>query len=134
MLNLATLLQKRIQEIHEVIETNEKERAVYERLLEIERAHQPPSPTASLTVNTSLATPAEILATTNKTAMVAEIVKSFGTTGAAPKEVENYFAVHKIERGRNLVYSALSWLVAHNRLERREGRYFGGEAVKTTTK
>lgn len=62
--------------------------------------------------------------TGNKTSLVAEIVKSYGSAGATPKEVDAYFTARNVERSKNLIYNTLSYLVAQKKLKRRDGKYF----------
>jgi len=66
----------------------------------------------------------DVAYTGNKTALVVDIVKSFGGTGATPKDVDAFFNAKNIKRSTNLVYNTLSYLVARDRLVRRDGKYF----------
>ena len=67
--------------------------------------------------------------TTSKTAMVADIVRSFGKAGVSAKEVDKVLTDRKIERSNNLVYTALSYLVTQKKLKRQDGQYFSIETV-----
>jgi hypothetical protein len=51
-------------------------------------------------------------------------VKSFGSKGATPKDVDAFFAEKNIKRSKNLVYNTLSYLVTRKSLVRRDGKYF----------
>ena len=68
---------------------------------------------------------ADITTTGNKTTLVADIVRAHGSLGVSPKDVDQFFSARKIERGKNLIYNTLSYLVAQKKLLRRDGRYFG---------
>lgn len=88
-------------------------------------------PAEAAVQNASAETPAEAPAglsnvpfTGNKTTLVAEIVKSYGSQGATPKDVDAFFTSRKVERSKNLIYNTLSYLVAQKKLQRRDGRYF----------
>ena len=67
---------------------------------------------------------AETEFTGNKRALVASIVESRGLAGVTPKEIEEVFAKRKIEKGRNLIYNALSLSVKDGRMRRQDGKYF----------
>ncbi len=61
--------------------------------------------------------------TGNKRDFVTAIVKSRGSEGITPREIERIFSDRKIEKGRNLIYNALSLLVKQGRMKRDGGRY-----------
>jgi hypothetical protein len=65
----------------------------------------------------------ELEFTGNKRDFVTAIVKSRGSAGIAPKEIERIFSDRKIEKGRNLIYNALSLLVKQGLMTRDNGRY-----------
>ena len=69
----------------------------------------------------------------NKTALVADIVKSHGSGGASPKDVDAVFTARKIQRSKNLIYNTLSYLVAEKRLERKDGKYYAVAAAPLPT-
>jgi hypothetical protein len=118
-------LKTRIQELHTSIEAQKTELAAYQQLLQIEVAKTiTPTSTQSAAVAPAAET-APIAFTGNKTTLVADIVRSLGTSGASPKEVDKFFSARKIKRSKNLIYNTLSYLVSQKKLERRDGRYFG---------
>jgi len=136
MSQLTKSLTTRIQELTASVAAQTSELAAYQRLLQIELAKERGStqPSAGETgpqkqlVSTPSAPPvalASVTFTGNKTALVADIVRSLGKAGAAPKDVEKVFTDRKIKRSKNLIYNTLSYLVAQKKLQRRDGRYFG---------
>jgi hypothetical protein len=150
MSQLSDSLERRIQQLAASIEAQKAELIAYERVLQMELMKEGAS--AEITV-VEWEVPLEIMAeaeregvivlseepaavtseapvTGNKTALVEQIVTSRGSAGASPKDVDAYFTSRHIERSKNLVYNTLSYLVAHKRLERRDGKYFvAGNAV-----
>jgi hypothetical protein len=144
MSQLLQSLEKRIQELIASIEVQRAELAAYERVLgmeltresapvevavvewevplEISAEVEPEEASAPAAIPAAEASDAPISG--NKTSMVEQIVKSYGNAGATPKDVDAYFTSRKVERSKNLVYNTLSYLVAHKRLERRDGKYF----------
>ena len=137
MSQFANSLKTRIQDLAASVETQKTELAAYERVLQIELARESATPTGpierpSLTHSTvpesapvpSAVDPANLTFTGNKTTLVGDIVKSYGSAGASPKEVEEIFSARKIKRSKNLVYNTLSYLVSKKKLKRRDGRYF----------
>jgi hypothetical protein len=132
-------MQKRIREITDSIDAQKTELTAYERVLRIELARE----TASANGSTSpQAIEPELIVSlsatnglvqadvsvTNKTAMVAEIVKSYGDAGATAKDVDTALTSRSIVRSKNMVYTALSYLLARKKLRRRDGRYYPIEA------
>lgn len=154
MSQLSKSLEKRIQELTTSIEAQKTELAAYERVLHMETtkgtspvetsdAHEAliaaSHPTtkkkrASKKAAKSVSAPAapttaapdasSVPFTGNKTSLVAEIVKSYGSTGATPKDVDAFFTARNVERSKNLIYNTLSYLVAQKKLQRRDGKYF----------
>ena len=146
MSQLTKSLEKRIQELTASIDAQKTELAAYERVLhmEVSKGSAPAEPVPAAEEASSVAShitekasvssepeeeapapkPATVAFTGNKTAMVAEIVKSYGKAGANPKDVDAYFTAKNISRSKNLIYNTLSYLVSHGKLERREGKYF----------
>jgi hypothetical protein len=143
MSTLIKTLENRIREITHSIDARKAELSAYERLLQVEVAHDTApadkntnvtaQPSKSKLTGKGTATKNADLAaspiTTNKTQMVADIVKSFGKAGASAKEVDKVLTARKIERSNNLVYTALSYLLAQKKLQRRDGQYF---SIETT--
>jgi hypothetical protein len=129
-------LEKRVREIRESIAAQETELTAYEDLLKIEvAANNSEEDEGPMGRATESAASAGVPVTTNKTQMVANIVKSFGKAGASPKEVDNFFAERSIVRNKNMVYNVLSTLAATKKLERRDGRYFAiAEKASTPVK
>ena len=136
MPQLTKSLKTRIEELTASIEVQTAELAAYERVLHIELAKEGapaeeiPSDLRTQTnaVHTPSAKgvdPTTIEFTGNKTALVSEIVKSYGSAGASSKEVNQVFTARKIKRGKNFVYKTLSHLAAQKRLQLRDGRYYG---------
>jgi hypothetical protein len=141
MSQLTKSLEKRIQELTASIDAQKIELAAYQRVLHLETSKgsassEPESiaEEAASAASTSHA-PAETepessaeLADVhykgNKTTMVADIVKTYGSAGATPKDVDAFFTAKNIYRSKNLVYNTLSYLVARKKLIRREGKYF----------
>jgi hypothetical protein len=139
MSQLSKSLEKRIQELTASIESQKTELAAYERVLDMENSkendaegsssivHQPVT-VVSRQGHAEHAGPAkkasELEYTGNKTTLVAEIVKSYGSAGATPKDVDAFFTAKDIERSKNLIYNTLSYLVAQKKLHRRDGKYF----------
>jgi hypothetical protein len=141
MSQLTKSIKTRIQELTTSIEAQRTELAAYERILEIESAkvNTPVVETKSQTkpAPTPAAPPVEhsqIAFTGNKTTLVADIVKSFGSAGVSPKDVDKFFTARKIKRSKNLIYNTLSYLVSQKKLQRKDGRYFAlaGGAVPQT--
>lgn len=146
MSTLIKPLEKRIQEITRSIDAQKAELTDYERLLQMElaREHAPadgirptaPEPSKSESVNGTgkpqRTLSSDVPATGNKTAMVSEIVKSYGTTGATPKDVDSILTSRKIKRSNNMVYTALSYLVSRKKLRRLDGRYFATDSKAPT--
>jgi hypothetical protein len=152
MSSLTKYLEKRIQELRSVIESQKTELAAYERVLEIEVAHAgqahrteatqtaetaqqnivpsegqfPPNGAAASETAIARASGTEAGAdfSGSKTDFVAAIVKERGTSGATPKEVGDVFSARRIARSRNLIYNALSALVKQRKLAKKDGRYF----------
>ena len=146
MSQLSKSLERRIQQLTASIEAQQSELVAYERVLQMElmkegapaeiavvewevpleimaEAESEPDEVIILDEAPETET-SEVPVSGNKTAMVEQIVKSYGGSGATPKDVDAYFTSRNIERSKNLVYNTLSYLVAHKRLERRDGRYF----------
>ena len=148
MSQLSKSLEKRIQELTASIDAQKTELAAYQRVLHMEMtksgapvasaAHEapeealPPIPATpaeameeeSAPPAPAAATPSSVQYKGNKTNMVAEIVGSYGIEGATPKEVDAIFTAQNVPKSKNLIYNTLSYLVAHNRLVRREGKYY----------
>jgi hypothetical protein len=77
-------------------------------------------------LETPVASPAgaeELEFTGNKRDFVKAIVQSHGSEGIRPKEIERIFSDRKIDKGRNLIYNALSLLVKQGIMKRDNGRY-----------
>jgi hypothetical protein len=149
MSTLIKPIEKRIQEIIKSIDAQKAELLAYEGLLQIElgRENTPsvgssiiaPETSKSESVDgrrkPSRAFSSDIPNTGNKTAMVAEIVESYGSAGATPKEVDNVLTSRRIKRSNNMVYTALSYLTARKKLKRLDGRYFASvKKVRTPAK
>jgi len=62
--------------------------------------------------------------TGNKREFVKQLVKTSGTSGITPTEIDRILTDHKIPRGKNLIYNALSILVKQGSMRRKDGRYF----------
>jgi hypothetical protein len=137
MSQLSKSLEKRIQELTASIESQKTELAAYERVLhmELSKEEEPvetpevaPEITAALSAHAkaepAVAKASGVAYSGNKTALVADIVKSFGSKGATPKDVDAFFAEKNIKRSKNLVYNTLSYLVTRKSLVRRDGKYF----------
>jgi len=148
MSQLTKSLEKRIQELTSLIESQKTELAAYQHVLHMElskegapakpvtiapelalalstataEAREPEAP--SVEASEAEAPASEVAYTGNKTALVSDIVKSYGRAGATPKDVEAFFAAKNIKRSTNLIYNTLSYLVARDRLVRRDGKYF----------
>ena len=155
MSQLTKSLEKRIQELTASIDAQKTELAAYQHVLHMELSKgAAPSETSSLAEDTpSEASPVthqppvaseaeashapkaeDVTFKGNKTSMVADIVKSYGSTGASPKDVDAFFTAKKIARSKNLVYNTLSYLVAHKKLVRRDGKYFAAGIGPAATK
>jgi hypothetical protein len=141
MSQLSKSLEKRIQELRVSIQAQTTELAAYERVLglEVAKENAPPdsSTEAALAVKNHLKAAlaesalkgplgkaADVSYTGNKTSLIAGIVKSYGSTGATPKDVDAFFSAKGIERSKNLIYNTLSYLVAQKKLSRRDGKYY----------
>jgi hypothetical protein len=159
MSQLSKSLEKRIQELTTSIEAQKTELAAYERVLHMEltkdsaptetassapeaakeSSHTRTAPTKAAIAEKEPQTPSadtsDIPFTGNKTTLVAEIVKSLGSAGATPKDVDAFFTARNVERSKNLIYNTLSYLVAQKKLQRRDGKYFiaGGTDVAKKT-
>ena len=62
--------------------------------------------------------------TGNKTDFVRAVVEAHGSSGAAPREIDEAFTTRAIGRSRNLIYSALGALVKQKKLKKKGDRYF----------
>ena len=126
MSQLSKSLEKRIQDLTKSIESQKIELAAYERVLHIELSKEN-APTETVSIVPEVAAPdakvPEINYGGNKTTLVTEIVQSFGSSGATPKDVDAFFTARNIERSKNLIYNTLSYLVAQKKLHRRDGKY-----------
>jgi hypothetical protein len=60
----------------------------------------------------------------NKTDFVRAVVEARGRSGATPGDIDQAFTTRRIERSRNLIYTALSALVKQKKLKKKDGRYF----------
>jgi hypothetical protein len=154
MSQLTQSLELRIRELTKSIEADKARLAAYEHVLQMELTgekveaapaveiplpvHEEPAPVAALAAEITPAAPveeapaaplADVTPTTNKTALVANIVNSYGNGGASPKDVDAYFTAHSIQRSKNLVYNTLSYLVAQKKLVRRNGVYYSVDSV-----
>ena len=153
---LTKALEKRIQQLKTSIESQRAEIAAYERVLEIEVAHAGGSQQADAAESADGAqgsiTPtkkefptdeaaageagsarasgsqADPVFSGSKRDFVAAIVKARGISGATPKEVSDVFSGRGVARSKNLIYNALSFLVKHRKLEKKDGRYFSVSA------
>jgi hypothetical protein len=148
MSQLSKSLEKRIQELTASIDAQKTELAAYQRVLHMElgksgapaelafEAYEAPEEafTPTLTIvevmeeesapPAAASTPSSVQYKGNKTNMVAEIVGSYGMEGATPKDVDAIFTAQDVPKSKNLIYNTLSYLVAHKRLVRREGKYY----------
>ncbi|MGA8596605.1 MAG: hypothetical protein WB676_17995 [Bryobacteraceae bacterium] len=61
--------------------------------------------------------------TGNKTDFVRAVVEAHGTSGAAPREIDQAFTTRGIGRSKNLIYSALGALVRQKKLKKKGDRY-----------
>ena len=135
MSQLTKSLTTRIQELTTSIETQTAELAAYKEVLRIEVAKEAPiepspseSPAKTSPVSTNGALGIDLTGvdfTGNKTAFVIAIVKAHSAAGATPKEIRDVFASRKIPQSDNLIYTTLSALVKDEKLQRRDGRYYG---------
>jgi hypothetical protein len=153
---LTKALEKRIQELKTSIESQRAEIADYERVLEIELAHAggpqqadaaesadgaqgsitptkkefPTDEAAAGEAGSARASgsQADPVFSGSKRDFVAAIVKARGISGATPKEVSDVFSGRGVARSKNLIYNALSFLVKHRKLEKKDGRYFSVSA------
>jgi hypothetical protein len=132
---IANTLKIRIGEITASIAAQTAERAAFERVLQIELGKQTSLIQEAPKGNNSHPTPivkgsepavelAGLSFTGNKTTLVADIVKGYGSAGASPKEISDVFTSRNIKRSKNLVYNTLSYLTAQKKLHRHEGRYY----------
>src|SRR5438270_673401 len=153
MPSLTKSLERRIQELKTLIESQSAEISAYERVLEIELAHAGRShqaDTAQIADGAEVRTEGQVptdeasagnagIAQTSgtetapvfsgsKTDFVAAIVKARGISGATPKEVSDVFSARGIARSKNVIYNALSLLVKQRKLEKKDGRYFSVSA------
>ena len=62
--------------------------------------------------------------TGNKTQFVQAIVRSSGSAGIAPKDIDQMFVKRRIEKSKNAIYNALDSLVRQKKVRKDEGRYF----------
>jgi hypothetical protein len=135
MSQFVKFIRTRIQELTASVEAQTTEVAVYERVLQIETAKTstpteespsesrlPASPV--LSAGTAAVELESIAFTGNKTALVGDIVKSYGDSGALPKDVDSAFTARKIKRSKNFIYNTLAYLVTQKKLHRQDGRYF----------
>lgn len=65
--------------------------------------------------------------TGNKTEFVRAVVRFRGAAGATPKDIDEVFAQHRIEKSKNVIYNALYSLVQQNKLKKKGGQYFYAE-------
>jgi hypothetical protein len=62
--------------------------------------------------------------TGNKTDFVRAVVEARGSSGAMPREIDEAFTIHRIDKSKNLIYSSLSALVKQKKLQKKGDRYF----------
>lgn len=145
MSQLSKSLEKRIQELTDSIEAQKTELAAYQHVLHLElsKSGAPAGTESGVNEDLSSQEPSQVAVVDhqqesklngssspevnykgNKTSLVADIVKTYGNSGATPKDVDAFFTAKNIQRSQNLIYNTLSYLVAHNKLVRREGRYY----------
>jgi hypothetical protein len=140
MSQLTKFLKARIEELAASVEAQTTERTAYERVLQMELAKEgtpaerhsvetPVQTKAALTPNTQGVDLTGVKFAGNKAAFVVAIVKAHGAAGAAPKEIREVFAMRKIPLSENLIYTTLSALAKEKKLQRRDGRYYGGGSV-----
>jgi hypothetical protein len=67
--------------------------------------------------------------TGNKTEFVRAIIRSRGSAGAAPKDIDQVFMERGIERSKNVIYNALHSLVRQKKLKKKDGNYFYMESA-----
>ncbi len=145
MSQLSKSLEKRIQELTTSIESQKAELAAYEQVLRLETGkeesvkQEAPVHEPAATKEEKEETPAAAVAVTvspelqsNKTALVLEIIRQRGTSGASPKEIDAYFAAHHISHSKNAIYNILSYLTGQKRLKRTDGRYFFAESKQAS--
>jgi hypothetical protein len=124
MTQLVKFIRTRIQEITACVEAQTTELAVYERILQIETAKTSTPTEESPSAGTAAVELENLTFTGNKTALVGDIVRSYGSSGALPKEVDSAFTAKKIKRSKNFIYNTLAYLVTQKKLHRHDGRYF----------
>jgi hypothetical protein len=121
-------LEHRIQELKTSIDAQQTELSAYEKVLELELAKGNVLPETKQVKPVESAQPsagiAELQVTGSKTDFITAILRAKGAEGATPKEIDDIFSARSIERSKNLIYNALSFLVKQKRLTRRDGRYY----------
>lgn len=138
MSTLSKTLEHRIQELKTSIDAQQTELAAYEKVLALEvgkgtmlpeTKHVPP-----VTTSEPSASVAGLQLTGSKTDFISAILRAKGAEGASPKEIDEIFSARSIERSKNLIYNALSFLVKQKKLTRKDGKYYalaGGAAQKS---
>jgi len=125
MPTLTKSLEETIHRLKSTIESQQQELAAYELVLQIEtRNEQPVDSAAAPVAEPSRSPKSAVPYSGNKTALIVDIIQSYGSTGATSKEIGSAFADRKISVGSNFIYSTLSFLLSKKRLVRRDGKYF----------
>lgn len=131
---LTKSIEKRIQELHALIEAQKAELAAFEQVLALESGKPPesvvttppiavkaahkPAPTARS------ATQVTVPLKGTRTDFVADILKERGSAGVTPAEISAAFAARKIQTSKNLVYNVLSVMYKQKRVRKSGGKYF----------
>lgn len=126
MSELAKSLDKKIQQLKASIEAQQAELAAYENVLEMESAKKASAPKSSPVKNTGIPPFGG-----SKTELIVQTVKSYGSKGVSPREIDAVFSARNVSHSKNLVYNTLGYLVSNKKLSKREGRYYwiGGESA-----
>jgi hypothetical protein len=125
MPTLTKSLKEKIHQLKSAIDSQQQELAAYKLVLQIETKNEKPVvPAAAPVAEPSPSPKSDVSYSGNKTALIVDIVQSYGSTGATSKEIGFAFASRNIPVGSNFIYSTLGFLLSKKRLVRRDGKYF----------
>lgn len=124
-------LQRRITELRGEITALKNECAAYEKVLELELAKGKSN--ASVVSSSKRIVNIPEYNGGSKTAFVLDVLKAYGSAGATIKEIDQALVDRGVEKGKNLIYTALSSLGKKVKKNNKSGRYTCVELIAPTT-